>query len=141
MDENNMNNENNMGNENNTNNAGGAAGDESLKENWKGVGKGLGKTFSGLGKTLIKTAKVGLDKADDWAEGKEDDRSEATQSMKDGWKEFGHNFVDTAEDLGKTSIKSAKKGADKVEEWASDDSESKGETSEAGTASGDSKTE
>ena len=39
-----------------------ASGD--LKGEWKDVGKGLGATFAGLGKTLVKTAKVGLEKAD-----------------------------------------------------------------------------
>ena len=29
-----------------------------LKEDWKGTGKRLGEAFSGLGKTLIKTAKM-----------------------------------------------------------------------------------
>ena len=31
---------------------------ESLRDDWKDVGKGMGKTFAGLGKTLVKTAKI-----------------------------------------------------------------------------------
>ena len=47
-----------MSDENKTTNENNTSG-ESLSGEWKSVGKGLGKTFSGLGKTLIKTAKVG----------------------------------------------------------------------------------
>ena len=35
--------------------------------------------------------------------------------MKEGWKEFGRDFVNTAEDLGKASVKSVKKGVDSVD--------------------------
>jgi len=90
-----------------------AAASDGLKGEWKDVGKGLGVTFAGLGKTLVKTAKVGLEKADDWAEGREGvDHSAETASMKEGWKTFGNNFVDSAQDLGKTTVKSVKAGVD-----------------------------
>ena len=36
---------------NNATGNGAAGSDSGLKEEWKGVGRGLGKTFSGLGKT------------------------------------------------------------------------------------------
>ncbi len=92
-----------------------ASGD--LKGEWKDVGKGLGATFAGLGKTLVKTAKVGLEKADDWAEGREGvDHSAETASMKEGWKNFGNSFVDSAQDLGKTTVKSVKAGVDACSE-------------------------
>ena len=39
----------------------------SLKDSWKETGVGLGHAFRDLGKTLVKTAKTGVDKADDWA--------------------------------------------------------------------------
>ena len=38
-----------------------------LKDNWKEAGTGLGHAFRDLGKTLVKTVKTGVDKADDWA--------------------------------------------------------------------------
>ena len=38
-----------------------------MKEAWKDTGKGLGFAFRDLGKTLIRTAKVGVEKADEWA--------------------------------------------------------------------------
>ena len=88
---------------------------ECLRDDWKDVGKGMGKTFAGLGKTLVKTAKVGAAKIDDWAEDKETDNSAQKASMKEGWKEFGRDFVNTAEDLGKASVKSVKKGVDSVD--------------------------
>lgn len=38
-----------------------------LKDNWKETGTSLGHAFRDLGKTLVKTVKTGVDKADDWA--------------------------------------------------------------------------
>ena len=38
-----------------------------LKESWKETGKGLGHAFRDLGKTLIKSADVAVDKAEEWA--------------------------------------------------------------------------
>jgi len=120
-----------------TNNTGANANDENLKNDWKVVGKGLGKTFSGLGKTLVKTAKVGIEKADDWAEGRENtDHSEEVKSMKEGWNAFGNNFVDSATDLGKTTVKTVKQGVDAC---TNDDNTQKESTDSAdGNSTGDS---
>ena len=41
---------------------------DSMKESWKETGSGLGHAFEGLGKTIVKTGKKGVDKAVDWAE-------------------------------------------------------------------------
>ena len=41
---------------------------DSMKESWKETGTGLGHAFEGLGKTILKTGKKGVDKAVDWAE-------------------------------------------------------------------------
>lgn len=88
----------------------------SLKSEWKVVGAGLGKTFTGLGKTLIKTAKVGVEKMDDWAEDREGvDHSAQTESMKEGWKTFGADFVDSAKAVGKTTYRSVEEGVDIVD--------------------------
>lgn len=38
-----------------------------LKEEWKQTGKVLGHAFQDLGKSLVRTAKVGIEKADSWA--------------------------------------------------------------------------
>ena len=44
------------------------------KQDWKETGRDLGHAFKGLGKTLIRTAKTGVDKVSDWADGKDDDK-------------------------------------------------------------------
>ena len=38
-----------------------------LKDSWKETGSSLGHAFRDLGKTLVKTVKTGVDKADEWA--------------------------------------------------------------------------
>ena len=108
------------------------SGTDNLKSEWRDVGRGLGKTFSGLGKTLVKTAKIGLEKADDWAEGREGvDHSAETQAMKEGWTAIGNNFVDSATDLGKTTVKSVKQGVDAcTNDSTSSDSQNSGNTTE-----------
>lgn len=52
-----------------------------LRDDWKKTGKELGTAFQGLGKSLIKTVKHGVDKADDWANN-EDGNSEAKEEKK-----------------------------------------------------------
>ena len=47
------------------------------KQDWKETGRDLGHAFKGLGKTLIRTAKTGVDKVSDWAEIKQDDEKQA----------------------------------------------------------------
>ena len=44
------------------------------KQDWKETERDLGHAFKGLGKTLIRTAKTGVDKVSDWADGKDDDK-------------------------------------------------------------------
>ncbi len=39
----------------------------SLKENWKETGESLGKAFTSLGKTLVRTVCAGVKKAEAWA--------------------------------------------------------------------------
>ena len=48
----------------------------STKQDWKETGKDLGHAFKGLGKTLIRTAKTGVDKVNDWADGKDDEKQD-----------------------------------------------------------------
>ena len=40
--------------------------DMSLRDNWKETGVGLGHAFRDLGKTLVKTVKIGAEKVDNW---------------------------------------------------------------------------
>ena len=39
-----------------------------LKDEWKKTGQELGDAFTGLGKSLVRTAKVGADMTQNWAE-------------------------------------------------------------------------
>ena len=47
-----------------------------LKDSWKQTGAGLGHAFRDLGKTLVKTAKTGVEKAADWADSDDDKSNE-----------------------------------------------------------------
>lgn len=100
--------------DNNTNNQN----EECLRDDWADFGKGMGKTFAGLGKSLVQTAKVGVNAASDWIDGNKVDNTAEKQQVKEGWKDFGHSFVDTAEDFGKASVRTVKKGVDKVDNAA-----------------------
>lgn len=46
-------------------------------------------------------------------------------ALKDSWKETGVGLGHAFRDLGKTIIKSVKTGAEKADEWANGDDESK----------------
>lgn len=50
----------------------------SLKDSWKETGKGLGHAFRDLGKTLVKTASTAAKKADEWANGDEEEKAPET---------------------------------------------------------------
>ncbi|MBQ8026579.1 MAG: hypothetical protein IJ261_00520 [Clostridia bacterium] len=53
----------------------------SLKDAWKETGKGLCKAFTDLGKTIVKSAKAGVEKVDEWAN-KEDYPEKAANEPK-----------------------------------------------------------
>ena len=46
-----------------------------LKDSWKETGSSLGHAFRDLGKTLVKTVKTGVDKADEWANSPEKEKT------------------------------------------------------------------
>ena len=56
-----------------------------LKDSWKETGTGLGHAFRDLGKTIVKSVKTGVEKADEWIneeetpEVKSEDASEETK--------------------------------------------------------------
>ncbi len=63
-----------------------------LKDNWKETGKELGHAFSGLGKTLIKTAKTAVNKAENWAcEDGTEHTSDAASGQADSNNTDNHN--------------------------------------------------
>lgn len=115
--------------------------DMSQRDDWKDTGKSLGGAFKGLGKSIVRTAKTGVDKAADWAEGKPADDPAAapeqaltdeqasgaadsgtnndTNVFNDGtWRETGKELGGAFKGLGQNIIKSVKRGSEKAEEWA-----------------------
>ncbi len=57
-----------------------------LRENWKETGVGLGHAFKNLGKSIVKSVKVGVVKADEWANGDDNEKTEdaANETKGDG---------------------------------------------------------
>ena len=95
-----------------------------VKDEWKGTGKRLGGAFASLGKNLIRTAKVGVDKADAWVEGEDPANAVEPENVtNDGsWRETGKELGGAFASLGKTLLHTAEAGADKAEEWATGES-------------------
>ncbi len=52
----------------------------SLRDEWKKTGKDLGHAFQGLGKSIVRSVKAGVDKADDWANNDVAPASETSES-------------------------------------------------------------
>lgn len=55
-----------------------------LRENWKETGVGLGHAFKNLGKSIVKSVKVGVVKADEWANGEDNEKAEAAENETKG---------------------------------------------------------
>ena len=89
-----------------------------LKDDWKDTGKDLGGAFTGLGKTLIRTAKVGVDKVNTWADGGDPKEAVPEENVtNDGsWRETGKDLGGAFAELGKTLLHTAKAGADGLSE-------------------------
>ncbi len=49
---------------------------DDLRGTWKETGKSLGHAFKDLGKTLIRTGSTAVKKADEWANGENDEKKE-----------------------------------------------------------------
>ena len=94
-----------------------------LKDEWKKTGQELGDAFTGLGKSLVRTAKVGADMTQNWAEDRDPHEGITQQSVtNDGsWQKTGRRMGDALEQLGKTVLHTAKTGAKKVENWEEQD--------------------
>ncbi|MBP5661609.1 MAG: hypothetical protein J6X30_00440 [Clostridia bacterium] len=78
----------------------------SLKDNWKNAGVGIGKSFAGVGRSIVKSVKAGVDKAAG---------EENNINLKESWSEVGHNFGDAGKSLGKAAAGTVRKVADKVD--------------------------
>ena len=93
-----------------------------LNDEWKNTGKTLGGAFADLGKTLLKTAKVGVDKAEAWAEGNDPAKAVPEENVtNDGsWRETGKELGGAFAKLGKTLLNTAEVGVDKAEDWVNE---------------------
>ncbi len=104
------------------------------KDEWKSTGKELGGAFKGLAATMIRTAKAGIERAEDWAEAQKDDQDQAAEetagraaeaaeepndAFNDGsWRETGKNLGRALMSLGATLTNTVEEGAEKAEKWA-----------------------
>ena len=69
----------------------------SIRDGWKEAGKGIGKSFAGLGKAILKSAKVGVDKALD----EDPSDNKGGTGLSQSWSEVGHDFGKAGVSLGK----------------------------------------
>ena len=101
------------------------------KEEWKNTGKELGGAFTGLAKSLIRSAKTGIDKVEDWAEedtNQQPQQEEESNVFNDGtWRETGKNLGKAFMGLGKTIVGTGEEAVEKAEEWAENDDDNKPE--------------
>ncbi|MBO7730170.1 MAG: hypothetical protein J6S31_04855 [Lachnospiraceae bacterium] len=102
------------------------------KEEWKNTGKELGGAFTGLAKSLIRSAKTGIDKVEDWAEEdtnkQPEPQVEESNVFNDGtWRETGKNLGKAFMGLGKTIVGTGEEALEKAEEWAEKDDDNKPE--------------
>jgi len=92
----------------------------SLKDKWKKAGKGMGESFSGLGKSIVKSAKVGVDELNG-EHPKDEDGNPVDTGLKENWKAVGKSFGDTGAALGKAFAGTAKKVTDELDEAVNGD--------------------
>ena len=92
----------------------------SVKDEWKNTGKGLGKTFAGLGKSIIKSVKVGADKILD-EEPRDENGNVKPTGLKESWSEVGHNFGKSGKALGRAVTETAKTVVEKADEATKDE--------------------
>ena len=83
-----------------------------LKDEWLGTGKQPGGALTTLGKTLVKTAKVGVDKADAWLDGADPKNAVPEKNVtNDGtWLETGKEVGTALAGLSRTLYRTAKVG-------------------------------
>ena len=87
----------------------------SVKDEWKNTGKDLGKSFTALGKSIVRSVKVGADKALD-EEPKDENGNVKPNHLKESWTEVGHDFGKAGKSLGRAVSGTAKKVAEKINE-------------------------
>ena len=94
------------------------------KEDWEKTGKELGGAFQGLAKSLIRSAKQGIEDAEEWAESEGEAAQEAANEQEqkstvfnDGtWRETGKNLGHAFQNLGKTILNAGEEATDNKDE-------------------------
>ena len=96
----------------------------SLKDSWKEAGKDLGKSFTGLGKSIVKAVEVGADKISGDKEGEEQKSAELKETWKtmaDDFDKASDSFADAVADTGnKVSDELTSKPAEKSDKTEED---------------------
>lgn len=87
----------------------------SVRDEWKNTGKDLSDTFKGLGKSIVKSVKVGADKILD-EEPKDENGNVKPTGLKESWSEVGHNFGKSGKSIGKAVTETAKVVVKKADE-------------------------
>lgn len=94
------------------------------KEEWKETGKALGEAFEGLAKSLVRSAKDGIDQVTDWVDeenaegGAENAKAPESNVFNDGtWRETGKNLGHAMRDLGKSILNTGAEVADNMDDW------------------------
>jgi len=87
----------------------------SVKDEWKNTGKDLGKSFAGLGKTIVRSVKVGADKLLD-EEPKDENGNVKPTNLKENWSKVGHSFGKSGKSFGKAVTETAKTVISKADE-------------------------
>ena len=87
----------------------------SLKDDWKDAGKNIGHTAADVGKSIVRSVKVGseiiLDERPKDAEG-----NEAPTGLRESWTDVGHDFGKAGKALGKAAAGTARKVADAIDD-------------------------
>ncbi|MBP5231543.1 MAG: hypothetical protein ILO68_07415, partial [Clostridia bacterium] len=91
------------------------------------TGKGMGKSFAGLGKSIVKSAKVGIDELSGEPDEKQEKNPNGT-GLKESWKSVGKSFGETGADFGKALAGTAKKVTDSLDAAVNKDEQENGET-------------
>ncbi len=66
---------------------------------WRETGKDFGEAFSGLGKSLLNSAKAGKEKAEDWADSRKEDAGEEAEAALEKAEDVKEAAEEKIEDL------------------------------------------
>ena len=86
----------------------------SLKDDWKNTGKNIGQTAVGLGKSIVRSVKVGSEIILD-ERPKDENGGVAPTHLRESWTEVGHDFEKTGKALGKAAAGTARKVGDALD--------------------------